>query len=79
MSSRLFLPQLIFDPEDGGDTSIRDVGACMDYTTLYPRMWQILNSSLLGRKHKINCGPEMLVILVGKIQFHQNIARNLSS
>jgi hypothetical protein len=32
---------LIFDPEDGGDTFLRNVGSYMDYTALYPRRWQI--------------------------------------
>jgi hypothetical protein len=39
-SSRWFLARLIFDPEDGGDTLLRNVGSCTDYTALYPRRWQ---------------------------------------
>jgi hypothetical protein len=38
--SRLFLARLIFDPEDGGDTFLRNVGSYTDYTALYPRRWQ---------------------------------------
>jgi hypothetical protein len=28
---------LIFDPEDGGDTFLRNVGSYTDYTVLYPK------------------------------------------
>jgi hypothetical protein len=31
---------VIFDPEDGGDTFLRNVGSFTDYTALYPRIWQ---------------------------------------
>jgi hypothetical protein len=31
---------LIFDPEDGGNTFLRNVGSYADYTVLYPRRWQ---------------------------------------
>jgi hypothetical protein len=30
---------LIFDPEDGGDTLLRNMGSNTDYTALYPRRW----------------------------------------
>jgi hypothetical protein len=33
---RGFLARLIFDPEDGGDTFLRNVGSYTDYTALYP-------------------------------------------
>jgi hypothetical protein len=39
--SRWFLARLIFDPEDGGDTFLRNVGSYTDYTALCPRRWQI--------------------------------------
>jgi hypothetical protein len=35
-----FLLGLIFDPEDGGDTFLRNVSSHTDYTALYPRRWQ---------------------------------------
>jgi hypothetical protein len=38
--SRWFLTRLIFGPEDGGDTFLRNVGSYTDYTVLYPRRWQ---------------------------------------
>jgi hypothetical protein len=31
---------LFCDPEDGGDTFLRNVGSHTDYTALYPRRWQ---------------------------------------
>jgi hypothetical protein len=34
------LSLLIFDPEDGGDTFLRNVGSHRHYTVLYPRRWQ---------------------------------------
>jgi hypothetical protein len=34
--SRWFLARLIFDPEDGGNTFLRNVGSYTDYTVLYP-------------------------------------------
>jgi hypothetical protein len=33
--------RLIFDPEDGGDTFLRNVGSYIYYTALYLRRWQI--------------------------------------
>jgi hypothetical protein len=30
-----------FDPEDGGDTLLRNVGSYTDCTALYPRRWQL--------------------------------------
>jgi hypothetical protein len=33
---RWFLPRLFFDPEDGVDTFLRNVGSPTDYTALYP-------------------------------------------
>jgi hypothetical protein len=38
--SRWLLARLIFDPEDVGDTFLRNVGSCTYYTTLYIRRWQ---------------------------------------
>jgi hypothetical protein len=35
-----FLARLIFVSEDRGDMSLRNVGSYMDYTALYPRIWQ---------------------------------------
>jgi hypothetical protein len=29
-----------FDPEEGGETFLLNVGAHIDYTVLYPRRWQ---------------------------------------
>jgi hypothetical protein len=40
---RLFLPWLFFGFEDGSDTFLRKVGLLMDYTALYPRIWQHCN------------------------------------
>jgi hypothetical protein len=34
---RAILVRLIFDPEDGADTFLRNVGSHTDYTALYPR------------------------------------------
>jgi hypothetical protein len=31
---RWFLVRLIFDPEDGDDTFLRNVGSCIDYTKM---------------------------------------------
>jgi hypothetical protein len=39
-SFRWFPARLIFDPEDGGETFLRNVGSYTDYTVLYPRRWQ---------------------------------------
>jgi hypothetical protein len=36
-----FLARLIFDPEDGGDTLLQNVGLYMNYTAPYPRRWQL--------------------------------------
>jgi hypothetical protein len=36
----LFRVRLIFDPEDGSDTFLRNVGSDMDYTALYLMRWQ---------------------------------------
>jgi hypothetical protein len=41
------LALLIFDPEDGGDTSLRNVGSHVDYTVLYPGRWQYQDRSSL--------------------------------
>jgi hypothetical protein len=35
------LSWLIFNPEDGGDTFLRNVSTYMDYTVLYSRRWQL--------------------------------------
>jgi hypothetical protein len=35
-----FLALLIFDPEDGIDTFLRNVGSHTDYAALYPRRWE---------------------------------------
>jgi hypothetical protein len=35
--ARWFLARLIFDPEDGGDIFLRNVGSYTDYTVLYNR------------------------------------------
>jgi hypothetical protein len=32
--------RLIFYPEDGSDTFLRNVGSHTDYTALFPRIWQ---------------------------------------
>jgi hypothetical protein len=34
-----FLARLIFEPENGGDTFLRNVCSHMDYTAIYPRRW----------------------------------------
>jgi hypothetical protein len=34
----LYLVRLIFDPEDGGDTLLRNAGSYTDYTALYCRI-----------------------------------------
>jgi hypothetical protein len=36
-----FDARLIFNPEDGGDSFLRNVGSYMDYTAPYPRRWQL--------------------------------------
>jgi hypothetical protein len=36
-----FLARMIFDPEDGGDTFLRNVGSYTDCTTLYLKRWQL--------------------------------------
>jgi hypothetical protein len=41
--SRWFLARLIFDPEDWGDTFLRNVSSYTDYTALYPRTWAIFD------------------------------------
>jgi hypothetical protein len=38
-TARWFLAQLIFDPEDGGDTFLRNVGSHTNHTMLYVRRW----------------------------------------
>jgi hypothetical protein len=32
---RPYVPNLVFDPEDGGDTFLRNVGSHTDYATIY--------------------------------------------
>jgi hypothetical protein len=32
---------LIFDPEDGGDPLLRNIGSYTFYTTLYPKIYQV--------------------------------------
>jgi hypothetical protein len=38
---------MIFDPEDGGDTFLRNVGSHKNYMALYPRRWQHRQSTFL--------------------------------
>jgi hypothetical protein len=38
--SRWFLAWLIFDPDDGGNTFLWNVGSYTDYTALYPGRWE---------------------------------------
>jgi hypothetical protein len=38
--TRWDLSLLIFDPENGGDTFLRNVGLHTDYKALYPKRWQ---------------------------------------
>jgi hypothetical protein len=38
-ASRWFIVRLIFDPEDGSDTFLKNVGSYADYTTQHPRRW----------------------------------------
>jgi hypothetical protein len=45
-----FLAQLIFDPENGGDTFLWNVGSYLDYTALYPRRRHI-SSNIMFRKY----------------------------
>jgi hypothetical protein len=47
-ATRWFLARLIFDPEDGGDTLLRNVGLHTDYTTLYPAIWQYSIGKLMN-------------------------------
>jgi hypothetical protein len=35
-----FLARLIFDPEDGSHTSLRNFGSYTDYTAVYFRIWK---------------------------------------
>jgi hypothetical protein len=35
-----FLVQLIFNPEDGGDLFLQNIGSHMNHVALYPRRWQ---------------------------------------
>jgi hypothetical protein len=35
-----FLARLIFGPEDGGDSFLRNVGPRTNYSVLYPRRWK---------------------------------------
>jgi hypothetical protein len=42
---RWFLVRLIFDPEDGDDTFLQNVGSCTYYTALYPRRWHFSKQS----------------------------------
>jgi hypothetical protein len=37
LATRWFLARLIFYPEDGGNTFLRNVGSHTDYMALYPR------------------------------------------
>jgi hypothetical protein len=39
-ANHVSVERLIFDPEVGGDTFLRNVGLHMDYTALYFRRWQ---------------------------------------
>jgi hypothetical protein len=39
-ATRWIFGRLIFDPEDGGDTFLRNIGSHTHYTALYPRRWQ---------------------------------------
>jgi hypothetical protein len=55
--SRWFLARLIFCPEDGGYTFLREVGSHMDYTALYLRRWQHLMK--LNEKWWILCTREL--------------------
>jgi hypothetical protein len=34
-----FLSRLIFDPEDGSHTFLRNIGSHTDYAAQYPRRW----------------------------------------
>jgi hypothetical protein len=38
-----FLARLIFYPEDGGDTFLRNISLHTEYTALHPRSWQHSN------------------------------------
>jgi hypothetical protein len=36
-----------FDPEDGGDTRLRNVGSHTEYAALYPRRWHKIRTGLI--------------------------------
>jgi hypothetical protein len=50
---------MIFDPEEGGITFLRNVCSLTEYTVLYPRRWQ---HSETGRDRE---GPSMIKFRVG--------------
>jgi hypothetical protein len=37
---------MIFDPEDGGDTFLRNIGSHTVYTALYPRRWKLVTTAV---------------------------------
>jgi hypothetical protein len=40
LPARCFIARLISDPEDGGDTFLRNISSNTENTELYPRRWQ---------------------------------------
>jgi hypothetical protein len=53
LSSYLLLLVLISDPEDRGDTFLRNVGSCTDYMALYPRRGNFHNNRCKNLKSYI--------------------------
>jgi hypothetical protein len=51
--ARWCLPRLIFDPDDGGGTFLRNVGSYTDYTVPYSRRWQL--STLMHLRADYHC------------------------
>jgi hypothetical protein len=55
--NRRFLLGWFNDPEDGGDTFLRNVGSYTYYTALYSRRWQSLSDKYLHTAAFLNWAP----------------------